>query len=310
MDDNTAQSCDPAFVLGGGGARGALQAGALRALFEFGYQPGLLVGTSAGAINAAFLAIHGWSLLALDELDWAWRKAAELDLLPSNYVWTTLRSLLRRSSASPASRIRQFFIDNGVAPGLRFSKLSGPRAVLISSDLSTGRPVLHGSEPEDQVLEALLLSTALPPWFMPMKHDGHYLMDGAVVSSLPIEPALECGANHIVALDLTDPRDTFGQTNGFGVFLNSITYAVEQRQVDLELQLAHSRGAEVLYLRLNSAEPVPVWNFRHTKDLISQGYDIAKRALQSAASGQAASSPSVHVVAAENLKDPAITSLP
>ena len=54
-----------AFVLGGGGARGALQVGAFRALFEAGYQPDLLVGTSIGAVNAAGLAIvgrqSGWS---------------------------------------------------------------------------------------------------------------------------------------------------------------------------------------------------------------------------------------------------------
>jgi predicted patatin/cPLA2 family phospholipase len=44
-----------AFVLGGGGVRGALQVGALRALFEANYQPDLLVGISIGAANAAGL---------------------------------------------------------------------------------------------------------------------------------------------------------------------------------------------------------------------------------------------------------------
>jgi len=43
-----------AFVCGGGGARGALQVGALRALVERGWQPDFLVGTSIGAVNAAF----------------------------------------------------------------------------------------------------------------------------------------------------------------------------------------------------------------------------------------------------------------
>jgi len=50
-----------AFVLGGGGARGALQAGALRALWEAGLRPDLWVGTSAGAVNAAFLAVKGFT---------------------------------------------------------------------------------------------------------------------------------------------------------------------------------------------------------------------------------------------------------
>lgn len=279
MRVNQVRERQVAIVLGGGGSRGALQAGALRALWEAGFRANLLIGTSAGAINAAFLGVHGFSVSALDDLDAAWRHAAELDLLPSNYVWTTLRSVLRRSASSPGSRIREFFVANGITADLRFCDLRGPRTVIVSSDLNTGKPVLHGTQGEDRVLDALLVSTALPPWFLPVKTDGHYLMDGAVVSALPIEPAIQCGAHEIIALDLTDPRDTFGQVNGFGVFLSSLTYAVEERQVDLELQLAQSRGVPVLHMRLNSSEPVPVWNFHHTAELIAEGYEIARGAL-------------------------------
>ena len=61
-----------AFVLAGGGARGALQVGALRALLESGIRPDLLVGTSIGAINAAFLGLHGYTTESLDLLKAAW----------------------------------------------------------------------------------------------------------------------------------------------------------------------------------------------------------------------------------------------
>ncbi len=47
-----------AFVLSGGGARGALQVGALRALLEAGIKPDMLVGTSIGAANAALFALN------------------------------------------------------------------------------------------------------------------------------------------------------------------------------------------------------------------------------------------------------------
>jgi NTE family protein len=80
-----------AFVLSGGGSRGALQVGALQALLESGLQPDLLVGTSIGAVNATFLALHGFSKSGLDLLAATWRKAATLDLLPSNYVQRTER---------------------------------------------------------------------------------------------------------------------------------------------------------------------------------------------------------------------------
>jgi len=61
-----------AFVLAGGGARGALQVGARSALLEAGIRPDLLVGTAIGAINAAFLGLHGFTPEALDLLEAAW----------------------------------------------------------------------------------------------------------------------------------------------------------------------------------------------------------------------------------------------
>ena len=45
-----------ALVLAGGAALGAMQAGMVHALYERGIVPDLLAGTSAGALNAAFLA--------------------------------------------------------------------------------------------------------------------------------------------------------------------------------------------------------------------------------------------------------------
>src|ERR1700719_5409098 len=45
-----------AFVLGGGGLLGAHEVGMLRALAEAGVRPDLVVGTSIGAINGAFVA--------------------------------------------------------------------------------------------------------------------------------------------------------------------------------------------------------------------------------------------------------------
>ena len=48
-----------AFVLSGAGNRGPLEVGALRALIEAGHQPDILVGTSAGAINASYVAAWG-----------------------------------------------------------------------------------------------------------------------------------------------------------------------------------------------------------------------------------------------------------
>ena len=53
-----------AFVLGGGGVRGAVEIGMLRALLERGIRPDLVVGTSIGAINGALVAMKPYDLLS------------------------------------------------------------------------------------------------------------------------------------------------------------------------------------------------------------------------------------------------------
>ena len=45
-----------AFVLSGGASLGAVQAGIIRALYERGIAPDMVVGTSVGALNGAFIA--------------------------------------------------------------------------------------------------------------------------------------------------------------------------------------------------------------------------------------------------------------
>ena len=89
-----------AFVLSGGAARGALQVGALRALLEADIRPDMLVGTSIGAVNAAYLALRGVSLESIGRLAENWRDAAHADLLPTNYLCVTLSALFNRSGTS------------------------------------------------------------------------------------------------------------------------------------------------------------------------------------------------------------------
>jgi NTE family protein len=62
-----------AFVLSGGASLGAAQAGMLQALYEREIRPDLVVGTSVGAINAAFIASHPPTARTAHELQQIWR---------------------------------------------------------------------------------------------------------------------------------------------------------------------------------------------------------------------------------------------
>ena len=119
----TARKRTLAFALGGGGARGALQAGALRALLEAGIRPDLLVGTSIGAVNAVFLAMHGFNAQAVEALNAAWFAAAKADLFPASKSWLAMRVFFNRIHAYPYQRLRDFFTSQGISPDLRFRDL-------------------------------------------------------------------------------------------------------------------------------------------------------------------------------------------
>jgi NTE family protein len=268
-----------AFALGGGGARGALQVGALRALLEAGYQPDLLVGTSIGAVNASFLAVRGVNLESIPELERAWHDAAQAQLLPSNYLRLALRSLLYRGTNGAYQRMRQFYIEHGLQPHMRFGEVTGVRLVLVASDLNRGCPVLYGKDPQDVILDGLLASTALPPWVLPMEADGRLLVDGGVASALPVEPALRLGAREIIALDLIDVHGISPETYPMAAMFGKLIYSIEQRNATLEIALAEARRVPVRHIRLNCDEHIPVWDFIHTEALITRGYELAQQAI-------------------------------
>jgi NTE family protein len=224
--------------------------------------------------------MNGFSKESLDKLVAVWHQASAADLLPANYVWLTVRAMFGRSSRDPSHHLKAFFVSSGITPDLCFADFNHPRLILVSSDLNSGKPILHGLQPGDKVLDALLFSTALPPWFIPDRKQERYLLDGGFVSNLPVEPALCMEATQIVALDLIDPRETFAMGDGVRGLVDRMLFSMERRKKDLELELAQARGVPLLYIGLACASFLQIWDFHHTDELIARGYDIARQVIQ------------------------------
>jgi NTE family protein len=270
-----------AFVLSGGGARGALQVGALRALLEAGYQPDLVTGTSIGSANGAFLAVHGFDLNGIEKLETIWQSTMREELLSSNLWWETMRILFKSRNGHTLQKIRDFAIESGLLPDLRFCDLDNVYLYLVAADLNSGKPVVFGLNPQDLVLDSVLASMTLPPWLIPQEKDGRYLMDGGAVSNLPVEAAVQQGAAEIIALDLFDPREEDDSASpGIRPFLWKFNRAVENRQVELEIKLAEAKGVPVRHIILTSDPPVPMWDFRRSVDLMDQGYQQTREIIK------------------------------
>jgi NTE family protein len=265
-----------AFVLGGGGARGAMQVGALRALFEARVKPDLLVGTSVGAINATALALWGLDLAGIEALERLYQRMQHSRLLDPRLFQFAWNAVSKRQNHVGSRSAREFLIAEGILPDLRFGQLKDIRLATVAADLHTGGPIIYGLDPDHSVMEGVLASIAIPPWFAPIESDGQYIVDGGALSNLPIEPAIRLGATEIIALDLHDPDSYADLNNTIDPLLTKLAAAITLRQRGLEMELASAHGVSVHYVSLRSTPPVPLWDFKTHRDLFKIGYETMK----------------------------------
>lgn len=265
-----------AFVLGGGGARGALQVGAMRALLEAGYQPDLLVGTSIGSANAACLGFWGVHRDGLDALAKVYQDIAKGQLFdsPQRLVWHVLSGRPDYTSKN----MREFLITAGITPDLHFGHIQNVRLGLVGADMSSGQPMIYGMDPDQSVLEGVLASCSVPPWFAPIENDDQLIVDGGALSLLPIEPALTMGATEIVALDLSGLSSRTGPVQKLNQLDKSVASFV-RRETYLEMALAEAKGVPVHHMRLLCNPPIQMWDFSTYQDLLTTGYETASRYL-------------------------------
>ena len=180
-----------AVALGSGIARGWAHIGVLRGLEKVGIKPDIVCGTSIGAlIGGVYL---GGRLDALE----TW--AGELTKLKLTRLFDFQ---LGHGGLIAGHRITQIFDDHIRA--LRIEDLPA-RFACVCTDLDTGHEVWLQ---EGNLLEAVRASYALPGLFPPVRIDGRWLLDGALVNPIPVSICRALGAQIVIAVNLN--ADIFG----------------------------------------------------------------------------------------------------
>jgi NTE family protein len=182
-----------AFVLGGGGMLGAAEVGMLQALSEHGVEPGLIIGTSIGAINGAAYAQRPGSFSA-QRLARMWADLHGSEVF-GGWVVSQLTTL---------ARSRTHLYDN---EGLRELLRTHLSTVLIEElevpfqcvAACVERAAAHWFS-AGPLVEAVLASCAVPGLLPPVPIDGEHFFDGGLVDSLPVGRAIVLGATEIYAL--------------------------------------------------------------------------------------------------------------
>lgn len=260
-----------AFVLAGGGSLGAIQVGMLRALAESGIEADLVIGSSVGAINAAYFAGDP-SLDGITNLEKLWRGLRRTDIMP--LCWRRLLGFLRRRDhLVPSDGLRRL-LDLHL-PYRQLQDAALPVHV-VATDVLSGEAVVLSRGPATQ---AILASSAIPAAFAPVEVDGRLLCDGAVASSTPVGAAVARGARRLIVLPTGSTQGLQSAPVGaIASVLHAITL-LTARQLAGELdQLGDSTECHIL----PTACPMDVspFDFSRTSELIQGAYLSTMRWLE------------------------------
>jgi NTE family protein len=164
----------------------------LRALAAHGITADVVVGSSVGAMNAAFYAGNP-TPEGIEKLVTIWRSLRRKDVFPIS--WRTLIGFIRRRDFLVASDGLRRLVDTYL-PCTNFEDARIPLHV-VATDLLSGDTVVLSKGP---LAPAILASTAIPAAFAPVSFERLYLADGAITCNTPIRVAVARGARRLIVL--------------------------------------------------------------------------------------------------------------
>ena len=261
-----------ALVLSGGASLGAVQAGILRALFLVGFKPDLIVGTSVGALNGAFIAFEP-DQEGLARLTQVWQDMKDANIFPRNplrmvHNFAVRQLFLIDNEALRSIILRNIPVDDFAATRIPF--------YAVATNLSRGeKHVFH----EGKISTALMASTAIPGILSPVRVNGEMFVDGGVVANLDLKTAVDLEAERILAIDISGPVRLRRPRTALGVLSRSIDLMVREivaKELAL-LKLTLREHARITVIRVSGTSGPWIGDFSRMSELIARAEAIGRQ---------------------------------
>ncbi|MBU1343259.1 MAG: patatin-like phospholipase family protein [Proteobacteria bacterium] len=190
-----------ALIFAGGGSRGSFQIGVWKYLTQRNWKPDIICGTSVGAINAVGIA----SDLDIETLTRLWTTYGRRKMYRLNLI-RFLAYLLSGRAVKPLLDTRP--MQSMVLKHLDFNALkkSLTKVVISAVNIHTAKPVFFDNH--EIALEHVLASSAIPILFPWHTINGVPHWDGGIMTNIPLQPALDFGADEIIIVLLSPVSHT------------------------------------------------------------------------------------------------------
>ncbi|NGO45117.1 patatin-like phospholipase family protein [Streptomyces ureilyticus] len=256
-----------AFVLQGGASLAAVQVGMLRALTETGIRPDLVVGSSAGALNAVAFAQDPTSN-GLDQLRQLWIRARRGDVFPLCPLSLTAGLTGFRDSLTEPDRLRAL-----IESGLRIHDLQDTTIPthVVATDTHTGSPAVLSEGP---AVDALLASASIPGILPPVERNGQLLVDGSLSADIPILQAEALGATTTYVLpSLLTPTPHPRAAGALPILIRTVAMLLGRTSAS---DLAAARGKVHVVPTPQVRRGLNPLDFRHAAEQIRLGHDTTR----------------------------------
>lgn len=266
------RSPETAFVFPSGGSSGAAQVGILRSLVEAGIQPDVVVGSSVGALNAAFFAMDP-TIAQVDRLATIWRGLTREDVFGRNRYGTITRVLLRHDHIYTPSALRALIARFCALTELAETKIP---VHVVTTDLDNGVARWWEAGPAIDILYA---SACLPGLFPPAMLGGHRHVDGGVLEPAPVQRAVDLDASTVYVLgEIVGPEDERPRRlTALDVLIRS--FAISRYARLPEPSALARAGQRVITVPGADATDVEITDFSHTSRIIDESRVRSRRFL-------------------------------
>jgi NTE family protein len=167
----------------------------LEALLGEGIRPDLVVGTSVGAVNGAFLAADP-TPAAVGRLAEVWVRASGSGVFADSLLARAQRVARLASHLHSSDALESLLADE--LDGMRIEDLA-VRFQCVAAQIETASARWFDSGP---VVDAVLASCAVPGLLPAREIDGRHYLDGGLVHSIPVSRAIDLGARTVYVLQV------------------------------------------------------------------------------------------------------------